>query len=64
MLARLVQDAADDVETVRAAGMGDLGFGRILGREGGQRRRADVGRIGQDQIVTAAGKGGEQIGAE
>ena len=52
------------VEPVGAAVMGDPRLGRIFGREGRQRLGADVGRIGEDEIVALAGVGGEQIGAQ
>ena len=62
--ARLGQDAAHDLEPIGAAVVGDPRLGRIFGRKGRQRLGADVGRIGDNEVVALAGVGGEQIGAQ
>ena len=63
VVARLGKDAAHQIEAVRAAGMGDLGLGRILG---GKRRHglpAHIGGIGDDEVVAVASMGGEEVRA-
>ena len=54
MRRRLRDDAAHDVEPVHAAGMGHPRLGREFGRKFRERRRVDIRRVGQDQIVAAA----------
>ncbi len=64
MLGRFGDDTADEIEAVLSTGVRDVGFGTILGREGGNGRVAHVRRIGQNEVVPFAAKAGEEIGPD
>jgi len=51
---RLVQDYAHRVKTVRAAGECELRLTAVFGRQRAHGGGADIGRIGDDQVVTLA----------
>src|SRR5262249_16716067 len=59
IVGRLAQNAPHDGKTVGPGGVGKPRLGRILGREGGDGGLAYVGRIGQNQVIAAAGQRGK-----
>ncbi|EXI68806.1 MAG: hypothetical protein AW07_04304 [Candidatus Accumulibacter sp. SK-11] len=61
MLPRTAEDGACQVEPVVAAGKCQRRFVPVFGRQAGHRRRPDVGRIGDDQVVAAAAEAGEEV---
>src|ERR1700722_3113138 len=61
MAGRFAQDAADNAKSVASPFMGEARFGGEFGREGVDRRRLDIGRVGQDDIVAPGAYRCEQI---
>src|SRR6266550_8184120 len=61
MLAGLLQDAADDIEPVGAAIERELRLGAAFARQALHALRVDIGRVGNDQVVTDLAEGFEQI---
>ena len=64
MLARLVQDAPHHVESIAPGGECQGRFVSVFGGQGLHRRRRDIGRVADDQVVTAPLGLGEEVGLD
>jgi len=58
------EDAAHQIEAIGAAMQRERRLLAVFLRQCPHHRRADVGRIAQDQVVTPAGEFFEQVGAD
>ena len=61
---RLLEDRADRIEPVVAAGERQCRFVPIFGRQFLHRHRGDVGRIADDEVVGLFRQVGEKVGAD
>ena len=59
-----VEDAADNVDPVRAAVEGEFRLGAALARQAGHAFRIDIRRIGNNKIITRGFRGREQIATQ
>src|SRR5690242_2871041 len=64
MRGRFREDAADECETVRAAGERESGLVAVFRREGRHRLGVDIGRVREDEVVALAGDRSEEVARE